>query len=61
MKVSEHEDQAHSQQLTNFLLLYRSMLHTTTHEISSELFLKRKLRTKTDLIKPDVNKSVCTE
>ena len=35
--------------------------HTTTHETPSELFLKRKLRTRMDLIKPDVNKAVCAE
>ena len=39
------------------------MPHATTHETPGELFLKRKLRTRFDLIKPDVTncKSVCAE
>ena len=61
MKASEHDGRTHSQRLASFLLSYRSTPHTTTHETLSELFLKRKLRTRMDLIKPDVNKAVCAE
>ena len=61
MRASEHDGRTHSQRLASFLLSYRSMPHTTTHETPSELFLKRKLRTRMDLIKPDVNKAVCAE
>ena len=45
----------------NFPDYGRSTPHTTNYETPSELFLKRKLRTRMDLIKPDVNKSVCGE
>ena len=61
MKASEHNGWMHSQRLAGFLLSYKSTDHTTTHEAPSELFLKRKLRTRMDLIKPDMNKSVCAE
>ena len=61
MKAGVHDDQTHSQRLASFLLSYRSTPHATTHETPGELFLKRKLRTRFDLIKPDVTKSVCTE
>jgi len=61
MKASEHDGRTQSQRLASFLLSYRSTPHSTTHETPSELFLKRKLRTRLDLLKPDVNKSVCLE
>ena len=47
--------------ISQFLLSYRSTPHTTTHETPSKLFLKRKLRTRFDLLKPDVSKSVNVE
>ena len=40
-------------QLANFLLVYRSSPHSTTNRTPSEMFLKRKLRTRMDLLKPD--------
>ena len=40
-------------QLANFLLVYRSSSHSTTNRTPSELFLKRKLRTRMDLLRPD--------
>ena len=61
MKASEHDGRTHAQRLASFLLSYRSTPHTTTHETPSELFLKRKLRTRFDLLKPDVSKSVNVE
>ena len=61
MKASEHDGRTHSQRLASFLLSYRTTPHTTTKEMLSELFLKRKLRTRLDLLKPDVNKSVSVE
>ena len=58
MKVSAHDGRTHFQRLASFLLSYRTTLHSTTNEMPSELFLKRKLRTR---LKPDVNKSVSVE
>ena len=40
-------------QLANFLLVHRSLPHSTTNRTPSELFLKRKLRTRMDLLRPD--------
>ena len=43
------------------MLSYITTPHSTTNETLSELFLKRKLRTRLDLLKPDVHKSVSVE
>ena len=61
MKAGVHDGRTHSQWLASFLLSYQSTPHATTHETPRELFVKRTLRTKFDLIKPDVTKSVCAE
>ena len=61
MKASEHDGKTHSQRLASFLLSYRTTPHSTTNETPSELFLKRKLRTRLDLLKPDVHKAVSVE
>ena len=47
--------------MASFLPSYQSTPHATTHETPGELFLKRKLRTRFYLIKPDVTKSVCAQ
>lgn len=44
--------------LSNFLLKYRTTPHTKTGETPSALFLKRQLRTRLSLIKPDREKFV---
>ena len=49
MKVSDNDGRSQSQRLADFLLIYQSTPHTTTHETPSNLFLKRKLY-KLDLI-----------
>ena len=58
MKASAHDGRTHSQRLASFLLSYRTTPNSTTNEMLSELFLKRKLRTRLNLLKPDVNKYV---
>ena len=42
------------QKLMNFLLCYRTTPHSTTNELPCELFLQRKLRTRLDLLRPDL-------
>ena len=61
MKAGVYDGQTHSQRLTSFLLSYQSTPHAATHKTSGELFLKCKLRTRFELIKPDMTKSVCAE
>lgn len=46
------------QRLARFLLNYRSTPHTITERTPAELFLKRPLRTRLDLVKPSVERTV---
>lgn len=45
-------------QLANFLLMYRSTPHTVTGVSPAELFLKRQLRTRLSLLKPNLASNV---
>jgi len=47
-----------SQQLANFLLMYRITPHTSTGRSPAELFLKRQPRTRFNLIKPDLRSKI---
>ncbi|XP_061735502.1 uncharacterized protein K02A2.6-like [Nerophis ophidion] len=47
-----------SHRLSNFLLMYRSTPHTVTGRTPAELFLKRQLRTRFSLLKPDLARRI---
>ena len=59
MKAGENSKHSLSQQLANFLFMYRSTPHATTNVAPCELFLKRKVRTRMDLLIPDSERRVC--
>lgn len=44
--------------IANFLFSYRNMPHTTTKKTPAELFLKRQVRTRLSLVKPDLSQSI---
>ena len=54
MRAMESQQVPLQQTLSNFLLMYRSTPHSTTGETPSKLFLGRQLRTRFDLLLPDV-------
>ena len=58
MKASEHDEPCLTTRLSQFLLTYRSVPHATTGVSPSELFLKRKIHTRFDLLKPDLESYV---
>ena len=47
-----------SQQLSSFVLSYRTTLHSTTSVTPAKLFMNRMLRTRLDLIQPNLESSV---
>jgi len=58
IKASKYDGLSLSHRLQNFLLSYRTTPHSTTNVAPCELFLGRKVRTRLDLIKPDVSDRV---
>ena len=58
MKASAEEPGSLNQRLNQFLFTYRSCPHATTNVSPSELFLGRTLRTRFDLLKPDLKSKV---
>ena len=61
VKVGVRQGGHLSQVLANFLLTYRSTPHATTNESPSMLFVKRQLRTKFDLLRPDQQSKGCSK
>ena len=61
MKASANEATSVSQKLSDFLLSYRSTPHSTTNETPGKLFLGRNIRTRLDLLLPDIHKQVTNQ
>ena len=60
LKASESDGRTLSQRLSSFLLTYRITPHATTNATPCELFLKQSLRTRLDLLHPNVESVVCS-
>lgn len=60
MKSSRTDDGTLQKKLSKFLLAYRNTEHSTTQESPATLFMGRKLRTRLDLLKPDLSETVRT-
>ena len=58
MKARKNDGLTLSHRLANFLLTYRTTAHSTTGAPPSELLMGRTLRTRCDLLKPDVRRRV---
>lgn len=58
MKASVHDGLTLQHRLQNFLLSYRSTPHATTKQSPAELFLKRSIRTRFDILRPDTAQMV---
>ena len=58
MRSGEHQGPPFDQYLNMFLLTYRSTAHYTTNMLPCMLFLKREVRTRLDLLRPDVKSRV---
>ena len=61
MKAGVKDGNPLSVRLAQFLLCYRSTPHATTDSSPSELFLQRKIRTRLDLLKPDLETFVASK
>ena len=57
MKNKEIKDP--HQRLMDFLLSYRTTPHSTTNSSPCELFMQRSLRTQLDLLRPELEETVC--
>ena len=58
MKAGRHDKLSPCHRLQNFLLNYRSTVHATTGESPASLFLGRQIRTRFDLLHPNLEERV---
>ena len=58
MRSGNHLGLLFDQYLSSFLLTYRSLAHSTTNSLPCMLFLKRQIRTRLDLLRPNANSKV---
>ena len=58
MQASSKSDSPFNQRIMNFLLTYQITPHFTTNVAPCTLFLKREVRTRFDLLRPDINRIV---
>ena len=58
LKSMAGEKGSTSAKLANFLLAYRSAPHSTTGQSPAMLFMKRQLRSRLDILKPDIRRRV---
>ena len=54
MKTMKEEKGTLSEKIARCLLKHRATLHTSTKRTPAELFVGRRLRTRLDLLKPDM-------
>ena len=53
LKATQSSDLSLTRRLSDFLMTYRSTVHSTTGVTPSSLFLQREIRTRFDLLRPD--------
>ena len=58
MKAMKSESASLNKKIANFLLMYRNTPHATTNETPAKMFLGRNLRSRLDLMKPDIKGTV---
>ena len=58
MRSAKEDHVSLQQKLSTFLLKYRTMPHSLTNETPAKLLLGRNIRTRLDLIKPDLSAKV---
>ncbi|XP_046562530.1 uncharacterized protein K02A2.6-like [Haliotis rubra] len=61
MRASENSDGNVEKKVAQFLLAYRAAPHCVTNETPAKLFLGRELRTRLDLLKPDIQSVMSTK
>ncbi|KAK3098183.1 hypothetical protein FSP39_016945 [Pinctada imbricata] len=58
IKSMKHDSMSLNKKIANFLLQYRNTPHTTTNESPAKLFVGRQLRSRLDLIRPNIQGKV---
>ncbi|XP_014834021.1 PREDICTED: uncharacterized protein K02A2.6-like [Poecilia mexicana] len=58
MKAMTRDDISIQHKIDNFLLVYRNSVHTTTNQSPALLFMNRQLRSRIDLLKPNLRREV---